>query len=65
MVALVLGFLLGEHLGAKFPGRSIEISGGNLGILVQSSIAKTLAITTLALFSFTIYGQNKRKNQIF
>jgi putative tricarboxylic transport membrane protein len=60
MVALVLGFLLGDPLEQSFR-QSIQISEGNLGILVQSTIAKTLAITTLALFTFTIYGQIKRR----
>jgi putative tricarboxylic transport membrane protein len=58
-IALVLGFLLGQPLEQSFR-QSLEISGGNFGILIQSSITKMLAIMTLVLVIIGIYAEMRR-----
>jgi putative tricarboxylic transport membrane protein len=61
-IALVLGFLLGDPLEQSLR-QSLAISGGNFGVLVQSSIAKGLAIMTVILLIIGIYAEIKRKRR--
>jgi putative tricarboxylic transport membrane protein len=62
-IPVVLGFLLGEPLEESFR-QSLAISGGNLGILIQSSIAKGIAIITLILAGVGIHSEIKRRRRI-
>jgi putative tricarboxylic transport membrane protein len=61
-IALVLGFLLGDPLEQSFR-QSLEISGGDFGILLHSQITKGLAIVTLALAIIGIYSEMRRKKR--
>jgi putative tricarboxylic transport membrane protein len=61
-IALVLGFLLVDPLEQSLR-QSLAISGGNFGVLVQSSIAKGLAIMTVILLIIGIYAEIKRKRR--
>jgi putative tricarboxylic transport membrane protein len=61
-IALVLGFLLADALERSLR-QSLGISGGNIGILVQSPIAKGIAITNLVLLTIAIYSEVKRKKK--
>ena len=61
-IALVLGFLLGDPLEQSFR-QSLEISGGNFAILIQSSIAKGLAIMTVVLLIIGVYAETRRKKR--
>lgn len=61
-IALVLGFLLGDPLEQSIR-QSLSISGGNLEILIHSSLAKGIAIMTLGMALVGIYAEVKRKQK--
>jgi putative tricarboxylic transport membrane protein len=59
-IALVLGFLLGDPLEQSLR-QSLEISGGDMGVLLQSPISKTLAALTIALVLVALYGTRRSR----
>ncbi len=62
-IALVLGFLLGDPLEQSIR-QSLSISGGDLEVLIHSSLAKGIAIMTLVMATTGIYTEVKRKKKI-
>ena len=60
-IALVLGFLLGDPLEQRLR-QSLVISGGDMTVLFQTSISKTLAALTLALVAFALYERRSTRS---